>query len=355
MAALQKAAEGNKKYAESSKRASRSVVPPGDSNGNLDEIMQKVDLRVNETESAFVVDEDRFTKNLQEFDPTSMPADAAVVILGKRRTGKSHTAMGMCDLLKDRYPTVVVSTGTKFNGFWQRIIPEEYVHEGFDEDLINKLMETQEARIQKKRLERAMLPIEQQKQAEDEDQSLNLLYILDDVASEAHLHSSHALGALYTKGRHYKISPWLLSQYIYAMSPAIRSNTDFAFILHQSQRRSKDAIGDEFLSQIPRRDAASVMSKFTPGYQMLVIDNSQNTDELTDVLSTYQAPKELPQFNMGDEEYWQSTQAGEPSEFAQQDQRRREAEEAIRRTAQMQLFPQVLQTSQDANQLLYKD
>lgn len=265
--------------------------------GDVGQIMDQIDLRVDETKNTFLVDEDVFANGLGQFDPESMPADAAVIVLGKRRTGKSHLVMEILSKIGHKYHDCAVYTGTKFNKFWQQMIPEEYVHEGFQGDHIAKMLKAKEA-VVAECLDRGG------GRDHADDCKCETLVVLDDVASEYHLHESKELAQLYTKGRHFKISPWLLSQYAYAMSPAIRSNTDYAFIMHQTQRKSKDAIADEFLSQVDRKTAAGIMSKHTPGYQVLVIDNTLAEDELGKVLSIYQAADKWDDFTVGDDEYY---------------------------------------------------
>lgn len=341
------------------------------SDGNNPDIMRKfdkIDLNVRESDAPFDAENLSFPGTMPEFDPTTMPSDAACVVLGKRRTGKSHLVRDIISKIYDRYPTVIVSTGTRFNGFWQEIMPEEYVHEGFDEDLIRRIMAEQEKKINERRRH-----VENKQQEEDASEdtftygerdhanandikkNINLLYILDDVASEEHLHSSLALGAMFTKGRHYNISVWLLSQYVYAMSPAIRGNVDYAFIMHQSQRRSKEAIADEFMSQIPRRrDAAALMSKATPGYQCLVINNAKNTDELMETLSTYTAAEESPNYAVGDDEYYESVQVDHkveelPLQMYSQRMTRETVDGMLNRVGK---FPKCLQHSMDSFNLI---
>lgn len=264
---------------------------------DIAKVMDSIDLRVNETNNTFMVDEDMFAAGMPEFDPDSMPADSAVIVLGKRRTGKSHLVADLLSKVGHKYHDVVVYTGTKFNKFWQRYVPEEYVHEGFQQDHIAKLLKAKEAVVAE------CIDKSPNGQEHGPECKCETLVLLDDVASEYHLHESKELSQLYTKGRHFKMSPWILTQYAYALSPAIRSNTDYAFIMHQTQRKSKEAIADEFLSQIDRKSAASVMSRHTPGYQVMVIDNTVQEDELSKVLSRYQAVENLPDYTLGDDEY----------------------------------------------------
>lgn len=305
-----------------------------------------IDLTVNEATGTFDVDQNIFNQAIKGFNPDEMKTDGAMIILGKRRTGKSHLCMDLMSHIGDRYSTAVVLTGTKFNGYWQDIVPEEYIHSGFQESVLTTCMKSQKQVVRKCRSENPDL----HKRRECE---CNMVVILDDVASEEHLQRSLVLGALYTKGRHYYITPIVMSQYAYAISPAIRSNIDYAFIMHQTQRRSKDAIGDEWMSQVRRREAADIMSKHTPGYQVLVIDNSEATDDLGEVLSIYTAADEdsLIKAPLGHEEYYQAVQK-RPEEL-QTEQMKEHDEMRGRQSQPMMQFPQCLKALEgDADLLL---
>lgn len=313
---------------------------------DINKIFDAIDLSVNESNAPFSVDENAFGATMKRFDPSSeeeFPADSTCVILGKRRTGKSHLAMDLLGYVGHKYKAIVALTGTKFNGFWQKVMPSEYIHEGYQEHMVQKLLDMQEKRV-----------VECIEQADNhgehkEDCDCNVLLILDDVASETDLRNSVPLSMVFTKGRHYKISCWLLSQYAYAMSPAIRANVDLAFILHQTQLRSKEAVADEFLSQIRRREAGDLLSKFAAGYQVLVVNNTVPQAELSQVLSIYEAPQELKQEAVGDEEYWGAA-TKRPEERGQQFLQ--EAQKKKWSVKQLGQFPHCLLQTSDGGFLL---
>ena len=275
-----------------------------------------------------------------QYDPLNMKEDAAVIVLGKRRTGKSHTTREMLSKVGDRYHDIVIYTGTKFNGFWQNIIPTEYVHEGFDEYHIDQLLQAKEP-IVAECISRGV------NGEHAEDCRCLTLVVLDDVASEEHLHGSKALGKLYTKGRHYKIAVWLLTQYAYAMAPAIRSNCDLCVVMHQTQRKSKEAIANEFLAQVHPRVANEILKKYAHDYQCLIIDNSENIDDLDQVLSVYTAAKELPEYHLGDEDYYQAVSKRE--EMVGTEAQKQDDEMAERLHRPMSKWPHCLSTLDDGS------
>lgn len=296
-----------------------------------------VDLNVIETDQQFEPESEGFARGVDQFDPTMMETDFAAVSVGKRRSGKSHTARHILSKIHSKYHSVVIFTGTKFNGFWQAIMPTEYIHEGYDEQKLEDIVEAKQKEVLK-----CVLSSESGKD-HAEDCKCDILILFDDVVSEQHLRrDTGPLQQLYVKGRHLKIAVWLLSQYAYAVSPTIRNNCDYIFIHHQNQRRSKDALADEFLSQISRRDAADLMSRTTPGYQTLVVDNSGNNDNLRETLRTITAPKDPEDFAVGDDDYYQAV-AKRPSQMGQPDELKSGlVKQAARDVTKGQGYPRVL-------------
>ena len=242
---------------------------------------------VEETEQGFSAADGDFPAEPRVFDPAAeLAVDSSVLFLGKRRTGKSFVARDWLAQLWERYGTIVVMTNTKFNGFWQEVMPRDFVHEGFDEDFLMFVMDEQ-----RKRCEAAS---EQGATPEDLERTHAILIILDDVVSDVQVHASQALNQLYSQGRHFKIATWLLTQYVYAISPLVRGNRDITAILYQSHLKGKKAIHEEWLSQVRAGDAARILSTTTKDHNVLIVDNSVQSDELEETLAVYKADAEGP-------------------------------------------------------------
>ena len=90
------------------------------------------------------------------------------------------------------------------------------------------------------------------------------------------------------------------------MPPVVRSNTDYAFIMVQTQRRSKEALADEFLSLLDRQVAFKLMDQLAKGHDIMLVDNSENSTDLAEVVHSAHAKDPGP-FLLGCKEYWEGT------------------------------------------------
>ena len=63
--------------------------------------------------------------------------DNTIVVIGKRRSGKSFWARWAMYHLRHRFPAGIVITSTKLNGFWAQYVPDKFIHdvESMDEVL----------------------------------------------------------------------------------------------------------------------------------------------------------------------------------------------------------------------------
>jgi hypothetical protein len=83
------------------------------------------------------------TLDLKKFNMARVGDDKVCTFIGKRKTGKSW---GVKDLLfyNKHIPSGVVMSGTEIaNKFYSRIIPDEFIHDEFDDDLIENILQRQ--------------------------------------------------------------------------------------------------------------------------------------------------------------------------------------------------------------------
>ena len=74
--------------------------------------------------------EDILNVNLKPLDiEMDILDDFTVVLIGRRRSGKSFLARWLMYHLRNRFPAGVVITGTKLNDFWCVLVPKEFIHD----------------------------------------------------------------------------------------------------------------------------------------------------------------------------------------------------------------------------------
>ena len=118
--------------------------------------------------------------------------------------------------------------------------------------------------------------------------------ILDDLVADLDFHHANGLKKLFSRGRHIFITTIVISQYIYAVPPIVRTNADYIFC-GQQNKRSVEILTDEFLSPNMEKDEfVKMYANATKNYGFLVI-NQNSISDLDNVNEQYgivQVPRE---------------------------------------------------------------
>lgn len=70
-----------------------------------------------------------------------------ILLVGKRRTGKTYWVRDFMETYKHQLPYVFVFSKTKYNGYWQQYLPEYCIFSEFDEAVVKKILDAQISRI----------------------------------------------------------------------------------------------------------------------------------------------------------------------------------------------------------------
>jgi ABC-type dipeptide/oligopeptide/nickel transport system ATPase component len=167
--------------------------------------------------------------------------DNTVVIVGKRRSGKSFLARYIMYHLRHRFPAGVVITGTKLNGFWQQYVPTNFIHQVENlNEVIDRVCARQDFFI---------------KNADVLGLDWRFFVILDDVLEDENLiRYSRGLRKLFCNGRHFKIFLMVILQDPFGIPPKLRENTDVAIIFRQFTESRMEACRSVYLDFITGKD-----------------------------------------------------------------------------------------------------
>ena len=219
----------------------------------------------------------------------------AVMMVGKRRTGKSFFLRWIMEYLKDDYPQGLIFTETRFNGFWQKHFPESFIHENYRPKLLKSLMERQ-AKL--KDMEMA---------GKIKMKDFQIFIIFDDVMgiTESVMRHDGTLTLLLTAGRHFGITCFFLLQDSYGMPPKVRNNVDVAIIFKQQQKRNLDAIHENWLSTfLTKKESYKLIGEKTKDHHVIVVDTSGVIDEDNTVYHCKAKEPKNPNFRLGNEAFW---------------------------------------------------
>ena len=96
----------------------------------------------------------------------------------------------------------------------------------------------------------------------------------------------------------------LAMQYCMDLSPDLRCNIDYIFILRENILQNREKIWKNFFGIFPTFDMFNqVMTACTENYECLVLDNTSKSNKIEDVVFWYKADLHPP-FKAGHPKFW---------------------------------------------------
>ena len=253
----------------------------------------------------------------REFDVTKVSPDSFVVVVGKRRYGKSWWSQWLLSFIFYMFREVYVFTGTKHNGFWDAHVPEKRIYQKFQPDIIDAILDQQRA-IYERFLE-----------GYDDGTVPHVLVILDDVIDDASFKHQETLHRLAYAGRHYFMFVLLCTQDCKGIGPGLRGNADLIVLTYQTAKRNIESFAEDYCTFIDKRQFTSFIQKQTQNHEMLVIDQTEAKYNVQDIFWKSSADEEPPEpYRIGTLDFWmqsgciwedQVTRSGRTPKFKQKE------------------------------------
>lgn len=198
-----------------------------------------------------------------------------MIIAGKSNSGKSHFIrylMRELSLLRP-FDYGIVFTNTAFDGGFEYINNNSFIHEEFDEDILNNLI-----KIQKENKKRGVTKY--------------AFVILDDCISGDEM-KSKIIRKLFVSGRHYNISCILSTQYVYMIPPVTRSNANVSLFFDVGDdRRALESVYNSFGARFKS------YSEFKEYYYNNIKDHKFILYHNENGYITFRCPENIPPFEL---------------------------------------------------------
>ena len=173
---------------------------------------------------------------LREFDLSQIANDATVVAVGKRRTGKSWVFREIMHVKKDAFSAGIVFSQTdELNKFWRAYVPARFIFKRFSPTILNLVFERQKKILNSNRLTEA-----------EKETYAPFFILLDDVISDERIRYDPSIMELFVAGRHYKLFVLITTQYAKSITPVLRGNTDYCFIMRTIQKRQLESLWEDY-------------------------------------------------------------------------------------------------------------
>lgn len=85
---------------------------------------------------------------LRQFDWNMVARDFTVVAFGRRRSGKTFFMRDCLYHMRRCFPRGICITRTAINGFWQKMIPDEFIHDEVSEELLRAYFDSQKETVE---------------------------------------------------------------------------------------------------------------------------------------------------------------------------------------------------------------
>ncbi len=232
---------------------------------------------------------------INKFNMKNLQDDATILVIGRRRTGKSWLVR---DIFYHRQyiPCGIVFSSTEgVSKFFSYFIPDIFIHAKYNPDIIESILIKQLEKITKAKNN----GISESGKCRDN----NLFVVLDDMLHEAaQWKKDQTMQNIFFNGRHFNIFFVLTMQYSQSIPPALRSNIDYVFIFNEPNIDTRRKLYQSYGGMIPTfNEFCNILDSTTQNNECLVIKTTGNG--MHEQVFYYKA-KERKDFRVGSKEFW---------------------------------------------------
>ncbi|AYV80832.1 MAG: packaging ATPase [Harvfovirus sp.] len=222
------------------------------------------------------------TLPINEFKLECMCTNPSIVMIAKRGSGKSWVCRAILNHFRDIPVGLIIAPTDRMNCFYGNFFPESYIHYNYKSEIIQKLLHRQEIIIDKKR----------KKASQGHKLDARAFIVMDDCLSKkgTWMRDQPILELLYN-GRHYEIMYILTMQYPLGITPELRGNFDYIFLLAEDFVSNLKRIYDHYAGMFPNFDSfRQSFAQLTEDYGCMVIANRGARKSFLEKVYWYRAP-----------------------------------------------------------------
>lgn len=235
--------------------------------------------------------------HLKKFDVSQIADDKCIVLIGKRGTGKTELIKDILYYKRDFPVGTVINPTESANRNFSSMVPPIFIHEEVRPEIIENVLKRQTIIIKKIHKENQMYGT-----CKIDPRAF---LILDDCLYDGAWKKDKNIRYIFMNGRHKKLFFMVTMQYVLGISPELRTNVDYIFILRENIIANRKRLYEAFAGMFPTFEIfCTVMDACTENYECLVIDNTSKSNRLEDQVFWYKASPH-DQFTIGSRELWE--------------------------------------------------
>ncbi len=187
----------------------------------------------------------------------------SIVIVAKRGSGKSWVARHIIRCLIDIPIVIVISPTEEHDPFYSKFIPETFIFYKYETEILDRIIIRQ-----RKAIEKATLKYKEGHKADP-----RILIVMDDCFGENKKWiKDPCITEIMNNGRHLQISYILVMQYVMDVTPNIRSNFDYVFLLADDSYQNLDKLYKQYAGIFPTAESFRTCFKtLTSNYGCMVL------------------------------------------------------------------------------------
>jgi hypothetical protein len=232
---------------------------------------------------------------VREFDPATVAADATILIVGKRHTGKTTLTRDIMYHMKDKLDLVMGMNPTEMgNHNLAFFTPSSFIFHEFSDEKIKHLLEWQ-------------------KRTTANEKAMRVGLIMDDCMAETtgtgskkkKVMGSNDIIKVFKLGRHLKLFYINCMQYIKDAPPEIRGNVDLLFAFGTTSGNEREKLWKEYFAMFSNfKHFCQVFEACTQQYECLVLDTRKAAKNPMDSVFYYKARVIKEPFQVGRPIFW---------------------------------------------------
>lgn len=232
---------------------------------------------------------------INEFKLESMCPNPSIVMIAKRGSGKSWVCRAILNHFKDIPVGMIIAPTDRMNCFYGNFLPDSYVHYNYRSDIIEKLLQRQEMMIDKR----------QRRLKQGKKTDTRAFIVMDDCLSKKGTWMrDQPITELLFNGRHYDIMYILTMQYPLGITPELRGNFDYIFLLAEDFVSNLKRIYDHYAGMFPNFDSfRQTFGQLTEDFGCMVISNRGARRSFLEKVYWYRAPEMDETISIGCRQY----------------------------------------------------
>jgi len=236
---------------------------------------------------------------LQRYDPTRMPADATILFVGPRRTGKSTLVLDLLYHVRHKIFSTLVQTPTATTAEeLSKVIPWSCIHDDFDARQLERAVNAMKQLVNTERKLAHKMNRKPERRI--------LLILLDDCMADPKNIKQKIIQDIFFNGRHYDLLFMNVQQYIMDMPAKLRTNIDIVACTYDNRPDNQERLWKYFFkSAFPRLERFKrVYEAATQNFGALILDGTLRGVPDEKKVFWYKAQCPAPSYRLGHVSQW---------------------------------------------------